>query len=70
MEELNLGPNDGLIYCMEYLYENFEWLEEKIQNLSCKYLIFDCPGQVRQFQILINFISNFYQILLFILKID
>ena len=28
MEELNLGPNGALVYCMEYLMENFEWLNE------------------------------------------
>lgn len=46
MEELNLGPNGGLIYCMEYLLENFEWFEERLRALSCPYLLFDCPGQV------------------------
>jgi GPN-loop GTPase len=46
MEEFDLGPNGGLIYCMEYLLENFEWLEEKLQALSSRYILFDCPGQV------------------------
>lgn len=26
MEELCLGPNGGLVYCMEYLIENIDWL--------------------------------------------
>lgn len=25
MEELGLGPNGALIFCMEYLIENIEW---------------------------------------------
>eukprot|EP01038_Epipyxis_sp_PR26KG_P011638 gene11638-15588_t len=53
MEEQNLGPNGGLIYCMDYLLQNYEWLEEQILALSlkndCHYMIFDCPGQVELF---------------------
>jgi hypothetical protein len=26
MEEMHLGPNGGLVYCMEYLILNIEWL--------------------------------------------
>ena len=29
-EELHLGPNGGLVFCMEYLTENFEWLHENM----------------------------------------
>lgn len=47
MEELQLGPNGGLIYCMEYLLENSNWLKEKIEEIGQDaYFIFDCPGQV------------------------
>ena len=46
MEEYQLGPNGGLIYCMEYLLANIEWLEEKLSALQSHYVIFDCPGQV------------------------
>lgn len=47
MKHLKLGPNGGLIYCMEYLEKNISWLEEKLSKLDkdC-YLLFDCPGQV------------------------
>lgn len=32
MEELSLGPNGGLLYCMEYLEENLDdWLNEQLQ---------------------------------------
>ena len=26
MEEMHLGPNGGLVYCLEYLLLNIEWL--------------------------------------------
>ena len=46
MEEFKLGPNGGLVYCMEYLLENAEWLEERLAALDTSYIIFDFPGQV------------------------
>jgi len=46
MEELNLGPNGGLIYCMEYLLDNIDWLEDHIADYPDDYLIIDCPGQI------------------------
>jgi len=44
--ELKLGPNGALLYCVEFLVNNLEWLEEKLGDYSDDYLIFDCPGQV------------------------
>lgn len=46
MNEFNLGPNGAMLYCLEYLEKNVDWLMEKIDGLSQKYLIFDFPGQV------------------------
>ena len=46
MEELKLGPNGGLIYCMEYLEKNLDWLKEKLSKYKNHYFLFDCPGQV------------------------
>uniref|UniRef100_A0A0C9S9Z0 GPN-loop GTPase 3 n=1 Tax=Wollemia nobilis TaxID=56998 RepID=A0A0C9S9Z0_9CONI len=48
MEELNLGPNGGLVYCMEHLEENLDdWLAEQLEGyLDDDYLVFDCPGQI------------------------
>ncbi|XP_068273967.1 GPN-loop GTPase 2 isoform X1 [Nyctibius grandis] len=46
MENLKLGPNGGLIYCMEYLEANFDWLQEKLAASKGHYYLFDCPGQV------------------------
>jgi GTPase SAR1 family protein len=46
-EPMNLGPNGGLVYCIEHLEKNFDWLATKITNdLKNHYLIIDCPGQV------------------------
>ena len=51
MEELNLGPNGGLMYCMEYLANNLSsWLEEELDSFSSDaYFLFDCPGQIELF---------------------
>lgn len=46
METYQLGPNGSLLYCMEYLLNHIEWLQDKIDQLNCQYIIFDCPGQV------------------------
>jgi len=54
-EELHYGPNGGLIFCLEYLLENSEWLREQLcggSDNECEgdpdddYLIFDMPGQI------------------------
>ncbi|KAI8821691.1 GPN-loop GTPase, partial [Fimicolochytrium jonesii] len=51
MEEFNLGPNGGLIYCLEYLEKNLDWLESQLKPLleSNTYILIDCPGQVELF---------------------
>ena len=47
MEELNFGPNGGLVYCMEYLFKHSEWLYERMEEFGeDDYVILDCPGQV------------------------
>ncbi|CAL1530741.1 unnamed protein product [Lymnaea stagnalis] len=46
MTHLRLGPNGGLVYCMEFLEKNFDWLKEKLDAIKDKYLLFDFPGQV------------------------
>lgn len=53
MEELNLGPNGGLMYALESLDtdENVEEFVKKVDALvqDGNYLLFDCPGQVELF---------------------
>ena len=46
--DLKLGPNGGLIYCMEYLVspENLEWIDDQFAQFEDDYVLFDCPGQI------------------------
>ena len=53
MEQLGLGPNGGLVYCMEYLEANVDnivqMIQERIEASESEkrsYLIIDLPGQV------------------------
>ena len=47
MDELQLGPNGSLVYCMEYLLENMDWFQEHLDEYDDdEYLIIDCPGQI------------------------
>lgn len=46
MKYLKLGPNGGLIYCMEYLEKNTDWLQHQLDQFKDAYFLFDCPGQV------------------------
>lgn len=54
-EELHYGPNGGLIFCLEFLLENADWLREQLcggEDNDCDgepdddYIIFDMPGQI------------------------
>ncbi|KAI9223108.1 GPN-loop GTPase [Blastocladiella britannica] len=50
-EELEYGPNGGLVYCFEYLAENLDWLDDAMaldeQAADADdYWIIDCPGQI------------------------
>jgi len=49
--ELDLGPNGGMVYCMEYVAKNLDWLRDRVAPLvkEGKYLLFDLPGQVELF---------------------
>ncbi|CCG85003.1 protein of unknown function [Taphrina deformans PYCC 5710] len=46
MEELEYGPNGGLVYCFEFLMENLDWLDAEIGDFEEDYLIVDMPGQI------------------------
>lgn len=46
-EEMSLGPNGALVYCMEFMLHNIEWLEDKLDAfIDNDYLVFDLPGQI------------------------
>lgn len=57
-EELHLGPNGGLVFCIEYLVEHQDWFKEQLCG-GCEegddtinndpdddYILFDMPGQI------------------------
>lgn len=46
MENLNLGPNGALVYCVEFLEKNLDWLFVEIAKYGDHYFLFDLPGQV------------------------
>jgi GTPase SAR1 family protein len=46
MEEDDLGPNGAVLYALEELEHNMEWLEAGLSELGEDYVLFDCPGQV------------------------
>lgn len=47
MEGKGLGPNGGLVFCMEYLVsEGVSWLVEQLGDYAEDFLIVDMPGQV------------------------
>lgn len=56
MMQLGLGPNGGLLYCMEYIEHHLtDILQILVDRLKqdkfrqCSYLLFDFPGQVELF---------------------
>ncbi|CAK9234220.1 unnamed protein product [Sphagnum troendelagicum] len=50
MAQYDLGPNGGLVFCMDYLEKNIDWLKDKLEPLmKDHYLLFDFPGQVELF---------------------
>ena len=43
----NFGPNGGLVYCMEHLVENIDWLIDELAEFAeDSFVLFDCPGQI------------------------
>lgn len=50
MKENGLGPNGALLYCMEALEVNFDWLKERLEKFDPEsFFVFDFPGQVELF---------------------
>lgn len=47
MNEFGLGPNGAMLYCLEYLEANIDWLEQELAKLQGDvWVMFDLPGQV------------------------
>lgn len=54
---MQLGPNGGLVFCIEYLSQNMEWLEDELSQFDEDgYFLFDCPGS--HFPLLYNGIGQ------------
>ena len=49
MQDDELGPNGGVLYAVEELEHNLEWLTGRLKSLGEDYVLFDCPGQVELF---------------------
>lgn len=45
-QDLRMGPNGALIFAMEYLAQNDDWIEENFADYDEEYIVFDCPGQI------------------------
>jgi len=47
-EDLRLGPNGGLVYCLEYISKNLDWLDEVLTETTQEddLILIDCPGQI------------------------
>lgn len=46
MDSLDLGPNGGMLYCINFILDNITWLKERIQQYAGKLILMDCPGQI------------------------
>jgi len=63
-DDLKFGPNGGLVFCMEYFAQNFEWIESELGDYDDDYFLFDCPGQIELYthipvmRNLVNFLQN------------
>jgi GTPase SAR1 family protein len=49
MEQEALGPNGGILFALDVLAVNLDWLKRKLDQLGEAYVLFDCPGQVELF---------------------
>lgn len=49
VKEFSLGPNGALIFCMEYLIDNINWLEDQVNFCNETAFFFDLPGQIELF---------------------
>lgn len=49
MADEELGPNGGVLWALEELEHNGDWLDEGLKGLGEDYVLFDCPGQVELF---------------------
>ncbi|KAJ9057240.1 hypothetical protein DSO57_1024571 [Entomophthora muscae] len=46
MREESLGPNGAMIFCLEFLEKNLDWLVKEMKKFPGGYFLIDSPGQV------------------------
>ncbi|RKO92014.1 GPN-loop GTPase [Blyttiomyces helicus] len=46
MNEYSMGPNGGLIKCVEMMVSEANWLESSISGYGDEFMFVDCPGQI------------------------
>lgn len=51
MEKFKLGPNGGIVYCLDYLEKNIDWLQTQLEKYKDCYVLFDFPGQIELFTV-------------------
>ena len=49
MRDHGFGPNGALVFCMEQVVRDFEWLDSEIGDHDYDFLIIDLPGQIELF---------------------
>ena len=49
MSNDDLGPNGSVLYALEEVEHNLDWLRDRLKKLGEDYVLFDCPGQVELF---------------------
>ena len=58
MENCDLGPNGALVYSMEFLEKNLDWLFVEIAKFPDHYFFFDFPGQVNHIIVIWSYYCN------------
>lgn len=48
-----LGPNGGLLFCIEFIERNIDWLFDRLRPHLARhaYFLIDCPGQVELYTV-------------------
>lgn len=64
MEATSLGPNGGLLKSLEYIYDNFDHIDQLLSECCGQddILLVDCPGQIELYShsdIMPKFIRKF-----------
>jgi GTPase SAR1 family protein len=50
-ESCSLGPNGALMFCVQFLAANQQWLIDALNSAPGDLFLFDCPGQVELYTV-------------------